>query len=143
MEISDYGLIAHEILHGLVALPFMVIVWNKTKSYLCVLIVVLTAYFLDLDHLIDYFIFYGFQFSLSGFLSSKYFGLSNRAYVFFHAWEWFFILSLVSLKSGWKSYFTAFSLGLLSHLILDAINVKSFVFYSIIYRASHYFTFYH
>lgn len=129
------GLLIHEILHGIIAVPFAIFLYKKTRSQKLVLFLFLTTYFMDLDHLIDYFLFYGFTFNLSDFLNGMYFEFSNRAFVFFHAWEWIIILYFITLKKEWKSYCSPIFLGMLPHLILDAFHVQSFLFYSIIFRS--------
>lgn len=134
-EVFSSGLLLHEVLHGLVALPFAYLLWKKTGSKKLVVLLFVVTYLVDLDHLVDYFSFYGFSFNLSDFLASKHFEITQRAYVPFHAWEWIVLLGIMAKSRGWKSYLTALVLGLLAHFIYDAITQRSFLFYSIAYRA--------
>jgi len=129
-------LLIQEIFHGIFAIPFAYLLWKKTKSSKSALSVIALSYAIDLDHLVDYFAYYGVTFNLSEFLSGIYFELTRRAYVPFHAWEWVIALAFLSYKKGWKSVFTLILFALLPHLIYDSITVGSIVFYSIIYRAS-------
>ena len=131
-------LFIHEVIHGLFALPFAVFLYKKTRSIKSVVILFLVTYLMDLDHLIDYFIYFGSRFELREFLSGIYFHESGRAFVFFHGWEYFVLFLYLAHrnKRRWKSVFTAASLGMLPHLIWDSVNVGTPVVYFILYRAS-------
>ncbi len=132
---SNNVLVRDEIMHVLFALVSVFVVWKKTKSYKLALTTFLVAIFIDVDHLVDYFAFYGFKFNLANFFGGKHFEVTQRAYVPFHAWEWVMLLGIVAKNRGWKSYFTAITLGLFAHLVYDSISQSSFLFYSIGYRA--------
>lgn len=133
-QIYISGLLFQEIIHGVFALPFAVLLWKKTKSYKKVLALFLVTYLMDLDHLVDYFSYYGFEFNVSEFLGAEYFKMSKRAFTPLHAWEWIVILGVISYKKGWNSIFTIFFLAMLPHVIWDSIVVGSVFKYSIIYR---------
>ncbi len=126
----------HEIMHGLFAIPFVVLLYKKTRSLKLVFILFAVTYFVDLDHLVDYFMVRGTEFNLREFSTGVFFLLTDKRYEPFHAWEWLIILSVISYKRGWSSIFTAITLGLLPHFILDSLSVGSILFYSIIYRIS-------
>ena len=134
-SISNNTLVRDEIMHVLFALVSVFVVWKKTKSRKLALTTVLVAILVDVDHLVDYFSFYGFKFNLANFLEGKYFKVTQKAYVPFHAWEWVILLGIIAKNRGWKSYFTAIALGLFAHLVYDSISQSSFLFYSIGYRA--------
>lgn len=135
-DLVDQNLLFHEFMHGVFAIPFALLLWGTTGSVLAVLTVFVVAYLIDLDHLVDYWHFYGFKLDFSNFFSGKYFDKKKVAYIPFHAWEWPLILGLIVLIGGcsWDSCYVAVLFGLLSHYILDSINVNSFLFYSIVYR---------
>lgn len=135
-ELAKHNLFAHELLHGIIAFPFAFLYWKKTKDHKGAFVIMFIAYFIDLDHFIDYFSYYGFNFNLFKFLGGEHFEVTQRAIVPLHAWEWVIVLSLISLKRGWKSLSTILLMGIIPHLILDSINQNHFLFYSIIYRAS-------
>lgn len=128
------GLLINELGHALVALPAVFILWKKTHSVKHSLLPFFVAYILDIDHLIDYWGYYGFGFDPLKFVMLNYFKGPGRGLVIFHAWEWVIILAYISYKRGWKSFITAFTLGLLMHIIWDSITVGSVLFYSIIYK---------
>lgn len=135
-------LIVDELIHGLIAVPFAFILWKKTRSYKSLIVLFFATYLIDLDHLVDYFSFYGFKFSLREFLGGDYFGITKRAFVPFHAWEWVILIGVVAKKRGWKSLFTILVLALLPHLIFDSIVQNDFLIYSIIYRSINNFSFF-
>ena len=98
------------------------------------------GFFVDLDHLIDYFLAFGTNFKLDYFLSGYQFLKSDKIYVLFHGWEYVIILLLLvwGLKSRiLRSVFLSIALGLFFHLstdiIIDGLPAKS---YSLAYRAS-------
>lgn len=124
----------HEVFHALFALPFCFLIWTKTKSWSVAVIPLIVAYVLDLDHLFDYWAYYGFGFNLIDFLNIEYFKGPGRAFVPFHAYEWVLILLPISYKKGWNSWTTGLIFGMVAHLIWDTISVSNIFFYSIIYR---------
>jgi hypothetical protein len=129
------NLIIYELFHGLVALPFAYLIYKKTKSIKYAFFVMLFTYLIDLDHLIDYFSYYGYSFNLYNFSNVDYFTYSGKAYVVFHAWEWVAAFGLLAyLRKRWNSIFTIITFALLPHLIVDTLTLKSVLIYSIIYR---------
>lgn len=114
---------------------------KKTKSPTKAILVVFITYIIDLDHLFDYFLHYGASFNFKYFLEGSQFDESGRAFIPFHAWEYLAILALASIKKGWNSWPTVFLFGYAPHLILDSINVESFLFYSLVVRAATGFSF--
>lgn len=134
LGVVPYDLILQEVGHGLIALPFALLLWKKTKSLKKVGLLFLITYLVDLDHFVDYFSFYGFELNLENFFGTGYFEKTGRAITPFHAWEWIIGLSIMAKKRGWGSIYTILTFALLPHVIFDAIVVGSFLKYSIIYR---------
>ncbi len=132
--VEEY-LFFHELMHTIVVVPLLIVIWKKTENLKFVIVALLSAYLIDIDHLFDYWGFYGLGFNLVDFFKMNYFTGPGLAFVPFHAWEWLIILFYLSYKKGWKSYLTSITLGIFSHLILDAIAVGSVLFYFITYRA--------
>ena len=131
------GLIFHEIGHLFVTSLFALFLYKKTKSKKLFWITLFVTFVIDLDHLIDYILVNGFHISLYSFLSGDYFKVAGKAFVFAHAWEWVGILAIIGEKrGGWRSIYATVVLGMISHLIWDAIHVESIMFYSILYRLS-------
>ncbi len=98
----------------------------------------LVGFFIDADHLIDYFLTFK-KFNLQRFLKSQQFVASNRVIKIFHAWELVFLFILIA---GFFSHnlliqaiFISASFSLFLHLIADClINREPFIFYFLFYR---------
>lgn len=131
---TQSGLFLHEVIHVLFVLPFLILIWIKTKQIKFVIAALVTAYLMDLDHLFDYWGYFGFTFNLVDFFKMEYFSGPGTAFVPFHAWEWLLVLGYFSYRRGWKTLVTPMTLGMASHLVWDAIAVKSALFYFISYR---------
>lgn len=134
-------LFVDEIMHGVVAAPFAVLLWYRSRSWRQLVVFYLVVYFIDLDHLVDYWLFYGLRFNWHEFVSLDFFAQKATAYLPLHAWEWTLILYPLSIKRGWKSLFAAINSGMFAHLVWDIHNFWNIEFYSIIYRAIHSFSF--
>jgi hypothetical protein len=132
--LTNNGLLVHEVLHLVIALPFAYFLWKKTKNRKAILILFLVTIFVDVDHLVDYFAVNGVSLSISGFLSMGYFDSDKIAYIPFHAWEYLVVLAYLVKVRGWKSNYSPFLLGLTPHYILDAVHIHSFIFYSGFFR---------
>lgn len=138
------SLIAHLAIHFISGLIAGFIVWRIWKKpVLSYLFAILGSVFVDLDHLIDYFVAFGWNFKLDYFLWGYQFLESGKIYVLFHGWEYVVILIVlvVILKSKIvKSIILALALGLLFHIsedvLLNNMPIKS---YSIIYRVKNNF----
>ncbi|MFA5961782.1 MAG: hypothetical protein WC848_03825 [Parcubacteria group bacterium] len=103
----------------------------------------LGGFLIDLDHFIDYFLAFGWNWQWEYFQNGYQFLKSGKIYVFFHGWEYvlIFLLLVYLLKSKLaKTVFLALALGVFFHLVADVIiddtPVKS---YFISYRISHHF----
>jgi hypothetical protein len=98
----------------------------------------LSGLFIDVDHLFDYYVVYGFAWNFQRFMSTDYFDKSGKNYVFFHGFEYVFILGIIAffLKNKEKKlFFTVLATSMFVHLFTDillfSIPVKN---YFIIYR---------
>lgn len=96
---------------------------------------------IDVDHLIDYFLAFGWHFRLSEFLHGQQFLVDNRIYVLFHGWEYVILLLFLAFVVVQKEYIRtvlfSLALGMLFHLMFDVsvndgMTVRG---YSIAYRA--------
>lgn len=132
------GLFLDEIKHGLISVFFAYIFYLKTKSLKHAIFIVFLTYLIDSDHLFDYFLYYGFDFSFAKFISLDYFEFTRRAIVPFHAWEWVIFMAAIAWSNNKKDnlLLKATAVGFFSHLVWDMVTVNSFWFYSIIYRIS-------
>lgn len=132
------GLFVDEIAHGVVTLPFVFFLYLKTKSIRHSVVALLVTYLIDMDHWVDYFLYWGADISLVKFVDAEYFQITQRAVVPLHAWEWLFFLAALSVEQKkWKSILVGVTLGVFAHLIWDSHTVGSVIFYSILYRIYH------
>jgi hypothetical protein len=132
----------HLSIHFLVAILVGYLAGRYFKKRSITFIAAITGgFFIDLDHVLEYFFYYGLHFNLNYFLAGREFLLSNKIHLFFHAWEYIPILFLVSYLLRKRKNLAIFILALCIagtfHLISDVfINKYPFKFYSISYRAS-------
>jgi hypothetical protein len=129
------SLLVDEIIHGLVSLPFAGLVYIFTGSLLNSIIVIITTYSIDIDHLFDY-LKYNFKFPrINEIVSGSYFHKSKKVYVLFHSWEWVIVFIMLTSIYGPNSIFLPISLGMIVHILYDSISYKNNPqFYSLIYR---------
>ncbi len=140
------SLALHLFLHVLTALLAGYIVWRfYHKPLFSFGAAFFGAVLIDLDHLIDYFMAFGFHFSLISFIHGVQFAKNEKIYVLFHGWEYvILLLGLAWLaKSGMrlKVMALALSLGAFFHLVID-VNINDGMTlrsYSVVYRSMHHY----
>lgn len=130
--------------HVITSLILGYIVWkffglNDRKSLLIALFFTfLGGVLIDIDHFIDHYLAFGFTFNYDYFIAGEYFLKSNKAYVFFHAFEYVVIASIFAIflkDRKIKMIFCGLALGMLSHLLIDSfLFPNSIEGYSILYR---------
>lgn len=93
---------------------------------------------IDIDHFLDNFLSFGFDFNYDFFIKGEYFIISNKAYIIFHAIEYVIIsglLSILSKNRKKKMIFASVALGMLSHILIDILLFPNPIKgYFIIYR---------
>jgi len=99
----------------------------------------LGGFLIDLDHVLEYFFVFGFNFNLGRFLSGWQFLKSDTIYLIFHAWELVVILFLISyifkIKHQIKVFILILASAMAVHLFSDVlINHYPVKFYSFLYR---------
>ena len=118
------SLVFHLSLHVLTALLAGLISWLLFENPLISFIGgFVGGVFIDLDHLIDYFLAFRWRWRISYFLKGYQFLKSDKVYVLFHGWEYIIFLGLVLLMMDMSSsvFVGLFALGLgaLFHLVVD------------------------
>lgn len=105
-----------------------------------VLIAFWGGFLIDLDHLLEYFLVFGWHFNLAYFLEGREFLLSNKIHLWFHAWE--YVILFLGLGVIFKRRkilevsFIVLAFSIVVHLISDAlINRYQLKYYSLAYRA--------
>lgn len=130
--------------HVIVSLLLGYVVWrlfgtNDRKSLLISLFFTfLGGVLIDVDHFLDHFLSFGFNFNYDYFIKGEYFLRSNKAYIIFHAIEYIIISGLFAIflkDKKKKMIFCGLALGIFSHLLIDIFlfpnPIKS---YFILYR---------
>lgn len=96
---------------------------NDRKSLLMSLaFTFLGGVLIDVDHFLDHFVSFGFNFNYDYFIKGEYFLKSHKAYIIFHAFEYVIIAGLFAffLKGRKKKMiFCGLALGMLFHLSID------------------------
>lgn len=129
-----------ELIHLTFALTVGVFFYLKRRDWRLILGALIFGFFVDLDHLFDYFLYFGLKFNWFSFLNvGTYMIPSQKIYVFFHGWEFVVPLWLMGKRLGeqWKIKYLAWavSLAYLSHLFWDNFTVSAHpLAYSFIYR---------
>jgi hypothetical protein len=129
--------LSHEMGHVLAFIAFYVIfvlIDNRLINIHSFFGGLFTTVFMDLDHLIDYFLYKkDISMNIHEFLSSKYFTVSGRSFVLFHGWEFLLVPLLVyfiSKNTKLKIIALGIFVGLLAHLVFDTWdNHLPFTFY--------------
>jgi len=139
----NYSLLFDQAMHGVVGLPFAVYIFYKSRSLRQSLIVLFVVIFIDVDHLVDYWKYYGLKLNIYEFLRLEYYAVMGSALIPFHGWEWSILLFYIAKlkKNPWASIYMALSIGIFAHLTWDIHNFWSVEFYSIIWRALNGFKF--
>lgn len=157
------SLFLHELTHLTLSLLAGYIAWkifylkNKKNLFISFLTGLIGGFFIDLDHLFDYFLAFGFRFRLDYFLKGYQFLKSDKIYIPLHSFEIVIILFIIYylLSIGYKNFLRfknfknfknfitlktlifAFSLSLLFHIAFDIVeNELPPSTYSFIYRIS-------
>lgn len=118
--------------HFIVTFLLVILVYTWTASLVYAAAVILGGIFIDLDHLIDYALYFGARFDLQDFLGSSALA-SGKIYLFLHSWEIVLILFLMGLAAR-TAPLLALSLGMAGHLIVDQVQIKNPRAYFLVYR---------
>lgn len=130
----------HESIHVLLSVIIGLAIWRLYgKIKLSFITAFIGGILIDFDHLIDYFINYGFSFNLINFINGYQFLESGKIYIFFHGYEYVVILLIMFLfvknNKTVKTIILALALAMLAHLIFDSmINGMYVKVYSVIER---------
>lgn len=133
MQLAEYrrvimDLCAHVLLTGILS----VAIYQGTRNGLYVAFFVLGGILIDLDHFIDYFIFYKLNFKFGDFFGCAYL-VSGKVYVFFHSWELAVLIFVMSIIVP-SSLLLFLSLGLTVHLAIDNLQRQNRLFCFLFYR---------
>lgn len=105
------------------------------KSWELSIASLIAGIFIDLDHLIDYFIEHGLDIHLKSFLPFFYEEKHNKITLLFHGWEWLLCLGVATVLTKFKPWVTGVLIGYGHHIVFDYFYSKTSVLtYSLIWR---------
>ena len=129
-----------EIDHFLLTFGIALILYWRYRDWRIILICFITGFMIDIDHLFDYFAYWGLGGNWSKLVETKgYFDQSGKIFVPFHGWEFTPLLWLLGAwlekKIKIRGARWALSLPYLGHLFLDHFTYLPHpLAYSFIYR---------
>ena len=112
------------------------VLYLMTKSWGMAASCFISGILIDLDHVLDYLIIYGWRsFTIRRFFYVFYHVQLKRIYLLFHAWEWLLFLLVAAGITDWNPWFTGLFAGIGLHMILDYIHNGGYIWsYSLILR---------
>jgi hypothetical protein len=119
-------------LHFVFNVLFSALIYLASHNLAYIFVFVSISYALDLDHLIDYFLFFKSGLDLKGLLYLD-FLQSGKVYYFLHSWEISCLLLGAALVSRSDIALIA-SLSLLTHIFTDSLQKRNPFFYFLVYR---------
>lgn len=116
-------LVSHESVHFLLTLGIAPFLFKHFRDWRLILACFLFGMLIDLDHLFDFFAFYGLDFDWRKFFINGYADKAEKIYVLLHGWEfvlplWFFG-KWAGKKLKIKGLEWAVFLSYLGHLLID------------------------
>ena len=119
-------MITDELIHFILSILVGVIITWLYGNFWAIPVALISGFFIDADHLIDYFIYTKMQrFDLAEFRSAKYFDRLGKVYILFHGYEYAIIMAIFGVifpGLGWLFY--SLALSHFFHLIFDTISNK-------------------
>ncbi len=105
------------------------------KSWGIAIVSLISGIFIDLDHLLDYFVEYGWPLKIKKFFYVFEEGQISRAFLLLHGWEWLILLAVTSWSTNWNPWITGMLIGFGQHMLIDkTFNGISFKSYSLLWR---------
>lgn len=90
--------IKDELIHLILTLGVAGVFYWRYRNWRLIIAALIFGFLTDIDHLFDYFAYFGLNFSLMRFINvNNYMLPSAKIYVPFHAWEYIPILGLIGL----------------------------------------------
>ena len=133
------NLYLHELIHLTLSLIVGLIIWKISSNVYVIPAALMGGFFIDLDHVIDYFFAFGSKIDLHYFLKGRQFLKTDKIYVIFHSWELVILLFLGAFVLS-QSLIFSFSLSLFLHLIVDVFtNNMKLQSYFLLYRINNNF----
>ncbi len=123
--------------HVAITAFFAWLFYKHTLGWLWPCLAVLGGILIDLDHFLDYFMYYGAKFDIRDFVCNRFLA-SGKIYLVFHAWELIFILLGLSFFVSW---IFPLAISMAAHILFDQLtnHPGEPFFYFLAYRWYHKF----
>ena len=121
---ADSTILSHELIHLLLTSLIALFFWRRFKDKRLILVSFFFGFFIDIDHLFDYFVHFGLTNNfLNFFIVASYVLPNNKVYIFFHGWEFIIVFWLIGFFLEKKFKIKGLSLVILfsyaAHLLWD------------------------
>jgi len=127
--------------HIAISIGVSALVWAIFRSSTAALACFLTGVFLDIDHLVDYVINYGWRIRVKHVFHAFEYEAFENIIIFLHSWEFIFIYLALLWLVDWKPVAIGAVIGIIVHLLLDHFfNNHSKLAYFLSYRLFHRFS---
>lgn len=133
--------------HVIVSLALGYFIWrlfglrDKKNLLISLFFTFLGGVLIDVDHFLDHFLAFGFNFNYDHFINGEYFVRTGNTYIIFHGFEYvilFAILAVFFKNKKIKMIMIALTLGMFSHLLIDTFLFPNPIMgYFILYRLLH------
>lgn len=123
--------------HAVLTLLLAGYFYYHTGSWVWAVLSVIGGIFIDVDHFIDHFLYFGTRFDLMSFLKHEHLA-SGKCYVFLHSWE---LLGMLWFFSVFVKWLFPVAAGMTCHMMVDSLisNRANLMSLSLIYRWRHAF----
>ncbi len=112
--------------HVIASLVLAFLVYILMRQIEVALFAFLVGVFVDLDHLIDFWVLEPSQpLSIKAFLDSERYGEQRKwIFLFFHGWEWVALLFVLAYYYNWNIYLLVAGVALALHFFMDIKNLS-------------------
>ncbi|MBI5099362.1 MAG: hypothetical protein HZB30_09015 [Nitrospirae bacterium] len=114
--------------HAAVSIVLSGILYSIFRSWGLAVASFISGIFVDLDHIIDYWIEHGLRFDPKQFFNyfdEKNFENRKKLFFVFHGWEWLIALLMSAMLTDWNFWVTGLLVGYGQHMILDELYNSS------------------
>lgn len=85
----------------------------------------ITGVFIDLDHVLDYFLENGLDINTKKFFSFFYKERHRKITLLLHGWEWLILLGMLAKLTNWNLWVTGALIGYALHIVSDYFYSKA------------------
>lgn len=131
----------HMAWHAGAAVILSSVVYATLRSWKLAALCFVACFYTDLDHMFEYSMIHGLKIDLHSVMSGEYFTVVDRRFLWLHSYETLLIVWLWAWAKKKYQAATAFSAGLVSHLVIDQLSYPlKPLSYFLIYRWAHGFS---